>query len=259
VELSGRRAIVTGGSSGIGAATVAALRAGGARVAVLDLDVSSAAAEVTVACDVGDEAQLTAAIAQAVDELDGLDIVFANAGIGGSSPLLDLTTAEWDRVVDVNLRGVFVTIRESGKVLRDAGRGGCIVATASTSGLLAETGMAHYNVSKAGVVMLVRVAARELAPYGIRVCAVAPGPTDTPMLQRGLDTPGLREAMAGAAPLARLGTGDDMAAAVLALVQLDWVTGVTLPCDGGLVQVSPIDLRGLSRLSADGTAGAPVS
>jgi NAD(P)-dependent dehydrogenase (short-subunit alcohol dehydrogenase family) len=251
VEISGRRAIVTGGSSGIGAAAVAALRARGARVAVLDLDAAGADADVAVACDVGDEVQLTAAIARAVDELGGLDIVYANAGIGGSSPLLDLTTAEWDRVVDVNLRGVFMTVRECGKVLRDAGRGGCIVATASTSGLLAEIGMAHYNVSKAGVVMLVRVAARELAPHGIRVCAVAPGPTDTPMMRRGLDAPGFRESMAEAAPLARLGTAEDVAAAVVALVELDWVTGVTLPCDGGLVQVSPIDLRGLSRAVAD--------
>ncbi len=150
----------------------------------------------------------------------------------------------------MNLRGVFLTIRECGKVLRDAGRGGVIVATASTSGLLAETGMAHYNVSKAGVVMLVRVAAQELAPFGIRVCAVAPGPVDTPMLNRPLSAPGfppdaadaLKRSMAEAAPMGRLAAAGDIAAGVLALVQLDWVTGITLPCDGGLTQVSPISV-----------------
>ena len=250
MEIQGRRAIVTGGASGIGEATVAALRKAGATVAVLDLDPGAADADVAIRCDVADEASLTAAVQQAVAELGGLDIAYANAGIGGTSALLDLPTAEWDRILGVNLRGVFLTIRECGKVLRDAGRGGVIVATASTSGLLAETGMAHYNVSKAGVVMLVRVAAQELAPHGTRVCAVAPGPVDTPMLNRPLSAPGfsqdaaeaLKRSMAGAAPMGRLATAGDIAAAVLALVQLDWVTGVTLACDGGLTQVSPISV-----------------
>jgi NAD(P)-dependent dehydrogenase (short-subunit alcohol dehydrogenase family) len=257
MEIQGRRAIVTGGASGIGEATVAALRKGGATVAVLDLDPGAADADVAIRCDVADEASVTAAVAQAVTELGGLDIAYANAGIGATSPLLDLPAAEWDRILDVNLRGVFLTIRECGKVLRDAGRGGVIVATASSSGLLAETGMAHYNVSKAGVIMLVRVAAQELAPHGIRVCAVAPGPVDTPMLNRPLSAPdipegageALKRSMAAAAPMGRLATAGDIAAAVLALVQLDWVTGITLPCDGGLTQVSPI--------SVPQTAGSP--
>jgi NAD(P)-dependent dehydrogenase (short-subunit alcohol dehydrogenase family) len=250
VEIQGRRAIVTGGSSGIGEATVAALRKAGATVAVLDLEPGAADADVAIECDVADESSLTAAVQQAVRELGGLDIAYANAGIGGTSPLLDLATADWDRILGVNLRGVFLTIRECGKVLRDAGRGGVIVATASTSGLLAEMGMAHYNVSKAGVVMLVRVAAQELAPHGIRVCAVAPGPVDTPMLNRPLSSPeipqeigeALKRSMGDAAPMGRLAQASDIAAAVLALVQLDWVTGITLPADGGLTQVSPISV-----------------
>ena len=105
--------------------------------------------------------------------------------------MLELTTAEWDRVMGVNLRGAFVTLRECGRAMRE--HGGAIVAVTSVSGFLSERMMAHYSVSKAGLAALVKIAARELGPLGIRVNAVAPGATDTPMFAATQRLPGYRE------------------------------------------------------------------
>jgi len=188
-------AIVTGGASGIGAATVDALHAVGARVAVIDRQ-AAPAADVSLVADVGDEAQVVGAVRDAADRLDGLDIAVVNAGIGGMSPILDLTTDEWDRVMSVNLRGAFVTLRESARAMVARERPGAIVAVTSVSGFLTDRSMAHYSVSKAGLAALVRVAAREFGPYGIRVNGVAPGTTDTPMFKATDALRGYRERVA---------------------------------------------------------------
>ena len=182
MELQGARAVVTGGASGIGAACVAQLREAGARVVVLDLaDAPDAHGSVQV--DIADEAAVVAGVGDAVTMLGGLDVAVLSAGVGGSAPLLDLTTAEWDRVSNVNLRGAFVSLRECARAMRDGSppAGGAIVAVTSISGFLSERRMAHYAVSKAGLAQLVRSAARELGVYGITVNAVAPGTTETPM------------------------------------------------------------------------------
>jgi NAD(P)-dependent dehydrogenase (short-subunit alcohol dehydrogenase family) len=228
MELQGARAIVTGGASGIGAACVAQLEAAGARVAVLDVQSSPSV-------DVGDEAQTVAGVARAVDELGGLDIGVLCAGIGGAARIVDLSTAEWDRVMNVNLRGAFVCLRECARAMTD---GGAIVAITSVSGYLADRALAHYSVSKAGLAQLVRVAARELGP-SIRVNAVAPGTTDTPMF--AATTPAFRERASARTPLGRLGTPDDIARVVVALCTLDWVTGQIVTADGGVALFSPID------------------
>src|SRR5207248_2769906 len=217
---------------GIGAAVVAQLREAGARVVVIDLR------DADIACDVGDEKQMTEAVQAVTASLGGLDIAVLNAGVGGFGPLQHMSTEEWDRVHNVNLRAVFVGLRECANAMTG---GGVIVATASTSGFLAERGMAHYATSKAGVIQLVRVAARELGPRGIRVNAVAPGATQTPLFANTDPLPGYRERAVARAPLGRVGTADDIAAAVLALLQLDWVTGEVLVADGGLSLYSPID------------------
>ena len=120
-------------------------------------------------------------VGQAHDALGGLDVAVLNAGVGGFGSLVDLSSTEWDRVLGINLRGTFLCLREVGKAMVAGGRGGAIVAVSSISGFLADRMMGHYSVSKAGVAELVRVAARELGPFGIRVNAVAPGTTDTPM------------------------------------------------------------------------------
>jgi NAD(P)-dependent dehydrogenase (short-subunit alcohol dehydrogenase family) len=241
VELTGASAIVTGGASGIGAATVELLRAAGAHVAVLDVQQGSGPAELYVRCDISVEEDVVHAVRQAHDAFGGLDVAVLNAGVGGFASLLDLSSAEWDRVLGVNLRGTFLCLREVGKAMVAGGRGGAIVAVSSISGFLADRMMSHYSVSKAGVGELVRVAARELGPFGIRVNAVAPGTTDTPMFASTRRLPGYRERVAERAALGEVGTPDGVARAVTALLELDWVTGQVLAADGGVSLWSPID------------------
>lgn len=221
---------MTGGASGIGQACVERLQGAGARVVVLDL---------ASGVDVSDEAQVVAGVAAAVSELGGLDVAILNAGAGGSAPLLDLTTAEWDRIMNVNLRGAFVCLREAGKAMKQTG--GAIVAVTSVSGFLTERTMAHYSASKAGLAQLVRSAARELGAYNIRVNAVAPGTTDTPMFSATDRVPGYREKVTERSALGRIGTAAEVADAVIALCELDWVTGQILAADGGVSLFSPID------------------
>jgi NAD(P)-dependent dehydrogenase (short-subunit alcohol dehydrogenase family) len=233
-------ALVTGGASGIGAATVAELQAAGARVAVIDRS-DAADADVSLIADVGDESEVVAAVRDATERLDGLDVAVVNAGIGGMSPILDLTTDEWDRVMSVNLRGAFVTLRESARAMVERGRTGAIVAVTSVSGFLTDRSMAHYSVSKAGLAALVRVAAREFGPYGIRVNGVAPGTTDTPMFAATDAMRGYRERVAERSALGRVGSAREVAQAIVSLCTLDWVTGQIVAADGGVSLASPID------------------
>jgi NAD(P)-dependent dehydrogenase (short-subunit alcohol dehydrogenase family) len=244
MDLLGARALVTGGASGIGAATVDRFLAAGARVAVIDLATASRA-EVHEQVDVGDEDAVVAAVARIVEQLGGLDVAVLGAGVGGMASVLDMTTEEWDRVMRVNLRGTFVTLRECARAMRE---GGAIVAVGSVSGFLTDQYMAHYDVSKAGVAALVRVAARELGPRGIRVNAIAPGTTDTPMFAATDRLPGYRDRVTDRTPLGRIGRSDDIASAIESLVRLDWVTGHVLVADGGVSLFSPIDpLESLAR------------
>ena len=237
MELQGTGAIVTGGASGIGAACVTRLRKAGARVAVLDLG-DAPDADLTVRVDVGVEEQVVDGVARAVAELGRLDVAVLSAGVGGSAPVLELTTEEWDRVMNVNLRGAFLCLRECGRAMRN---GGSIVAVTSISGFLADRAMAHYAVSKAALAQLVRSAARELGAHDIRVNAVAPGTTDTPMFAPTDHLPGYRDRVTRRAALGRLGTTDEVAQAIVALCGLDWVTGQVLAADGGVSLHSPID------------------
>ena len=240
MDLAGTCAIVTGGASGIGAATVGALRASGARVASLDLH-DAPGADVSVSVDVGDEKQLVVAVGDAVEQLGALDVAVVNAGVGGMAPILDLTTDEWDRVMGVNLRGAFVTLRECARAMVAQERPGAIVAVTSVSGFLVDRAMAHYSVSKAGLAALVRVAAREFGPHGIRVNGVAPGTTDTPMFAATDRMRGYRERVAARSALGRVGTPEEVAQAIVALCSLDWVTGQIVAADGGVSLASPID------------------
>jgi NAD(P)-dependent dehydrogenase (short-subunit alcohol dehydrogenase family) len=241
VELSGTTALVTGGASGIGLATVELLHAAGARVAVLDVQKPVGPAALALPCDIADEAQVVSAVAQVHDALGPIDIAVLNAGVGGFGAIVDLSTEEWDRVLGVNLRGTFVCLREVGKAMVTSGRGGAIVAVSSISGFLADRMMSHYSVSKAGVAELVRVAARELGPFGIKVNAVAPGTTDTPMFASTTRLPGYRARVAERAALGDVGTAHGVAQAIVAMLGLDWVTGQVLAADGGVSLWSPID------------------
>jgi NAD(P)-dependent dehydrogenase (short-subunit alcohol dehydrogenase family) len=232
-ELAGRRALVTGGGSGIGAATAALLRSGGARVLTLDV----AGGDLTA--DVRDEAAVAAAVAGAARRLGGpVDLAVTAAGVYRIAPATAISAAAWDEVLDVNLRGTFLVARETARALVAAGVGGAIVTIASTAALQADASepSAHYNASKAGVLALTRQLATELAPHGIRVNAVCPGVIDTPML-RLMDDPAAGERFVREdVPLARLGTAEEVAAAIafLASNAAAYVTGAALPVDGGL-------------------------
>jgi NAD(P)-dependent dehydrogenase (short-subunit alcohol dehydrogenase family) len=244
VDLWNARVLVSGGASGIGAATVGRLRERGAHVAVLDLREPTEHADAFVECDVADEAAVVSAVEQVAATFGGLDGAVLAAGVGGSARVLELSTSEWDRVMNVNLRGAFICLRESARAIV-AGRGaGAIVAVGSVSAHLADRTLAHYAASKAGIDGLVRVAARELGPHSIRVNAVAPGATDTPMFAATDVLPGYRERIVERTTLGRLGTAPDIAAAIEALLALEWVTGQVLTVDGGLTLASPIDPAG---------------
>ena len=143
--------------------------------------------------------------------------------------------------MSVNLRGAFVTLRESARAMVARERPGAIVAVTSVSGFLTDRSMAHYSVSKAGLAALVRVAAREFGPYGIRVNGVAPGTTDTPMFKATDALRGYRERVAERSALGRVGTAHEVAQAIVGLCTLDWVTGQVVAADGGVSLASPID------------------
>ena len=230
--------IVTGGGSGIGDATAARLREAGVDVVVWDR------ANGDIDCDISDPDSVSAAVEQTVAERGVPDQPVACAGIGASDTLLEQDVDGWRRVLDTNLTGTWLTMRAVARVMIDAGRGGSIVAVSSISGSVADRAMGAYCVSKAGVDMLVRVAAAEWGTHGIRVNAVGPGVTRTPMLARPEQLPGWEEGLTERTPLGRLGEADDIAEAIVAVLGMSWVTGQTVFADGGLAMHSPIDAFG---------------
>jgi len=236
VNLKERVALVTGGASGIGAATVSLLTAMGSRVASVDMR-PSAEAELSIEADVGDEDQMAEAVRRIQEELGLLKLAVLNAGVGSFSPIRSMSLDEWDRVHRINLRGALIGLRECAEAMSD---GGAIVAVTSVSASTTERGVAAYATSKAALNHLVRIAARELGPR-ITVNAVAPGTTDTPLFSSTAELPGYQERAAARTPLGRLGRSIDIAAAIVSLLSLDWVTGQVLVADGGLSLYSPID------------------
>lgn len=237
------RALVTGGAVGIGEAMADAVVAGGGQVAILDVNPPERTeGRVYVECDVRDEDAVVTAVASAAAQLGGLDEAYLNAGIGALEPLLTMTADEWDDMQAVNLRGAFLTLRESAKAMIGSG-GGSIVLTGSISGFLADRFMAHYNVSKAGLVALARIAAAELGEQKVRVNVIAPGTTDSPLFATTDENlPGYRDAVAARTPLGGIGSCAEVARAAIELARLPWVTGQVLVADGGVSLHSPIDV-----------------
>jgi NAD(P)-dependent dehydrogenase (short-subunit alcohol dehydrogenase family) len=242
-------AIVTGAASGIGRASAELFAAEGASVLVADLrtegctEVAAALrargfrAEACVV-DVRDDASVQAMVARAVRAFGGIDVLFNNAGVGNYVPFDDLEPDEWDRIVGVNLKGVYLGCRHAVPELRRRG-GGVILNTASLSGLQAQARNEAYCASKAGVIQLTRSLARELAEDHIRVNCICPGAVDTPLLRRFAGT-GQRAdeqiaAVGRRAPLGRVARPEEIAAAALFLVsdEASFITGVALPVDGG--------------------------
>jgi NAD(P)-dependent dehydrogenase (short-subunit alcohol dehydrogenase family) len=241
MDLEGAVALVTGGSSGIGAATTAQLRDAGARVAVLDVQAHDEHGDLAIKCDVGDESQVVDAVHRVVEELGAPSAAVLAAGVAGMAPILQMSADEWDRVQRVNLRGVFLCLREAARAMVAARQPGAIVAVGSVSGIVSDRGIVHYSTTKAAVHQLARVAAAEMGPQGIRVNAIAPGCTDTPMFAVTDQLPGYQDMVSERAALGRVGSAEEVAAAIVALLGLDWVTGHVLVADGGLTLRSPLD------------------
>jgi NAD(P)-dependent dehydrogenase (short-subunit alcohol dehydrogenase family) len=231
-------ALVTGGASGIGREVAGRLREAGHDVVVWDLSGGD------IDCDISDPDAVSASMEQTVREHGVPTRVVTCAGVGASGMLLDQSTAQWGKVLGVNLTGTWLTLRAAAQAMVDAKVGGSMVAVSSISGTVADRDMGAYCVSKAGVDMLVKVAAVEWGSHGIRVNAVGPGVTRTPMLPNPERLPGWVEGLSERTALGRLGEATDVAGAIVGVLELPWVTGQIVHADGGLALHSPIDSYG---------------
>jgi NAD(P)-dependent dehydrogenase (short-subunit alcohol dehydrogenase family) len=246
-SFSGKVAFVTGAGSGIGRATAVAFARAGADVAVVNLGqegADEAARQVkevgqgalAVRADVSRAEDVRRATEETISAFGRLDFAFNNAGTEEKiSATADMEVAEWDRVIGVNLRGVFLGMKYQIPQMLTQG-GGAIVNSGSVTGLVGEQGTAAYTASKHGVVGLTKTAALDYAPSNIRINAVCPGATDTPMLRRFTGaTPGSRERMLSLEPIGRLAKPEEIASAVVWLCSdgASYVTGHALPVDGG--------------------------
>jgi len=237
--LSGRRVVVTGGASGIGAATVARFLAEGARVMVIDRDEAGCHAiearhpslDGAVVADVSDHDAVTRAFDVVDRRMGGLDVLVNNAGISIRHPFLEMTPDEWRTVMRVNLDGVFYVAQQAARRMKAAGSG-VILNMGSTNGLMGYPFYADYNASKAGVIELTRSMALELAP-AVRVNAVCPGYIMTPM-QEAEYTPEMIAAIDAKIPLGRHGRPEEVAAlfAFLASDEAPFISGQTIVIDG---------------------------
>ncbi len=248
MQLKGRRALVTGGASGIGFAVAKRFVAEGAEVVIADLNdeqSSAAIAQLGSKCGktVGDVSKLADAermVNEAVAKMGALDILINNAGIETMGSVTTAQDEEWERQININLNGVYRMSRFAVPKIIEAG-GGTIVNMSSVGGLVAVKEFSAYGASKAAVIQLTRSMAADYAEHNIRVNAVCPGAADTPLLQRSCTRLGggnpdeIRKVFASFTLLKRIATAEEIAAAILFLAseESSFVTGVALPVDGG--------------------------
>lgn len=250
-RLTGKSALITGAASGIGLATAELFVREGAAVVLFDNQAQALEhlcerlkgeghRAMAAAGDVARTDQVGRAVELAVAQFGRLDILFANAGIGHSSELVDTSDDDWDRVMAVNAKGVFISARESVKrMLAQSPAGGSIVINGSISGLAGIPKQAPYAPSKGAVVEMTRQLAVEYATRGVRVNCVCPGTIDTPVLRQGMamsgDPEGFLAMLIGGHPIGRIGRAEEVAAAVafLASDEASFITGAILPVDGG--------------------------
>ncbi|GAA4496435.1 SDR family oxidoreductase [Hymenobacter ginsengisoli] len=254
-RLAGQFALVTGASSGIGAAVAVALGAHGAAVAVNyghDADGANATVKTitdaggtafAVQADVSKEDQVQAMFQQAIERLGGLHIVVSNAGIQVDAALVDMTLEQWQKVIDVNLTGQFLCVREAARTFIKRGMQpdvskalGKIICMSSVHEVIPWAGHVNYATSKGGIMQLMKSSAQELAPHKIRVNSIGPGAIKTHINTAAWDTPEAEASLLKLIPYARVGEPDDIGqlAAWLASDEADYITGQTIFMDGGM-------------------------
>jgi NAD(P)-dependent dehydrogenase (short-subunit alcohol dehydrogenase family) len=250
-RLGGKVAIVTGAAAGIGRATAVRFAAEGARLVVNDVDeagLERLTAQLSgefgsvhaVVGDVSEDADARRIVDTAVATYGGLDVLVANAGIIPLGTLEDSTPDDWDHVMSIDGRGMFLTCKYAAAAMRETGRGGSIVCLSSISGMAGQKGQATYGPAKFVATGLTKHLAVELAEHGIRVNAVAPGTINTERVQQLPDEPGgpeYLEAILAQHPMGRLGRPDEVASAIVFLAGDDasFITGAVLPVDGGFL------------------------
>jgi NAD(P)-dependent dehydrogenase (short-subunit alcohol dehydrogenase family) len=249
-DLSGRGAVITGGNGGIGLGMARGLLAAGARIAIwgsnpdktdharatLAAECGDASRVHAFVCDVGDEAQIDATFAKSAAALGGVDACFANAGVGGNgTPMLEMTLDEFRRVQRINVEGVFLTFRAAARHMVERGRGGSLIATASTAAIEGAARNSHYGASKGAVTSYVRALAVELARHKIRVNSILPGWIVTEMTERSVHNEKFANAVLPRIPARRWGEIADFGgiAVYLASDASAYTTGEQFVIDGG--------------------------
>jgi glucose 1-dehydrogenase len=246
--LEGRRAIVTGSSSGIGSSCAVRFAQEGADVCInyfseKELDDANEVVSkvekagrkaIAVQADVGSEEDVVKMVGETKDALGGVDVLVNNAGIENEVPTMEMPLSDWERVLRTNLTGAFLCMRECAKLMTD--KGGAIVNMSSVHQFIPWPGFAHYCASKGGMKLLTETAAREWAPHKIRVVNVAPGAIATPINKFVLDDPEASHAIEDEIPVGRFGQPEEVAATVawVASDEAAYMTGNTLVVDGGM-------------------------
>jgi NAD(P)-dependent dehydrogenase (short-subunit alcohol dehydrogenase family) len=246
-ELTDRVVIITGGSRGIGRAMAVAFAEAGARVVVASRKqegIDAVAAEIesrggtvlAIPAHVGQEEAIATLVEQTVETFGGVDIAINNAATNPHfGPILTATTALWDKIMEVNLRGAFFLCQQVAPIMEERG-GGVIINIVSTAGIRPSLGLGIYSISKAGLIMMTKVLAMELGPSNIRVNAIAPGVIKTRFSRALWESEAIAQAVRDATPLGRLGEPGDVVGAALFLASplSDYVNGEILVIDGGM-------------------------
>jgi NAD(P)-dependent dehydrogenase (short-subunit alcohol dehydrogenase family) len=265
MRLKDKVAVITGGASGMGLASVMRFLDEGARVVIADYNVETGEAAMAnanslgfgdsvsfIRTDVAKEGDVIAMLDHALERFGRLDVLFNNAGVGGAiGPVTETTVEDWDYTFDVLAKGVFLGIKHAAKILRGQDTGGSIINTASIAGLSGDGGPLVYSAAKAAVINLTMSAAVELAPDHIRVNAICPGFIATPLADNG-DPEGTRKQFAKSQPWPEFGKGEHIAGAALFFASDDsrFVTGEKLVVDGGLTAAGPDLSKKFPRTSA---------
>lgn len=244
MDLAGKTVVVTGSAKGIGKAIALAFARENANVVVSDLSEADCAQTVSeaqaagskaiaVKCDISNPADAKNLVERAAKEFGSVDVLVNNAGIYPYAPFLQMTEAQWDKVMSINLKGTFLCSQAAAQQMVKQGKGGRIINLTSIAASVGFQALSHYCASKGGIVAFTRALALELAPSGITVNAIAPGPVDTPGTNLSASSKEQLEQTLAAIPLHRVGQPEDIALAAVFLAKSDNTTGSVVTSDGG--------------------------